>query len=61
MTPIDSRITWIFGIILFINDELSKTNNTLKKEIKKENATKMIPDLFLKTWECKQLFYYKKK
>lgn len=58
MTPVDSRILLKFGIILFINDKVSKTNNILEKKIKKQNATKMIPDLLMKTWECKQLFYY---
>lgn len=42
MTPVDSRISLKFGIILFINDKFSKTNNILEKEIKKQNATKMI-------------------
>lgn len=42
MTPVDSRISLKFGIILFINDKFSKTNNILDKEIKKQNATKMI-------------------
>lgn len=58
MTPVDSRISLKFGIILFINDKVSKTNNILEKKIKNQNATKMIPDLLMKTWECKQLFYY---
>lgn len=42
MTPVDSRISLKFGIISFINDKFSKTNNILEKEIKKQNATKMI-------------------
>lgn len=42
MTPVDSRISLKFEIILFINDKFSKTNNILEKEIKKQNATKMI-------------------
>lgn len=42
MTPVDSRISLKFGIILFINDKFSKTNNILEKEIKKQNAIKMI-------------------
>lgn len=47
MTPVDSRILLKFGIILFINDKVSKTNNILEKKIKKQNATKMIPDLLI--------------
>lgn len=35
MTPVDSRISLKFGIILFINDKVSKTNNILEKKIKK--------------------------